>query len=815
MVCLALLALTVASQQPPAPVPPADSPPVVRVIEIAFPRQDNVSAVEPATYLYYIQTRPSRPSANAWVPYDRQTVLDDFQRLWATGFLDDLWVEVNDEPYANGVVGKHVIFNLEERSRVKLVDFDGSTVIERTKIDDAFKEHDAVIRLDSFVDARTVRKCEGIIADLFREKGFEYAKVSHTVEEVSPGSRVVRVVFHLSAGPEVRIARVVFDGNRAFSDAALQGQMKANKAPYAWLPAFLNRRGSYRASKYEDDVDLVVQHYRDRGYVSAHVGEPRLRKVRDGRNGRTRWVELRIPVVEGPRYRVGTVEVDGNTLVKSEALKGMFALKPGQYYREKAVRKGLEKAREAYGSIGYFEFTGYPDFKPREPVSARHAVLDVTLRMQEGKQYFVNRVAFNGNTTTQDTVIRRELALAEGGVFNTEALKYSVKRINQLGYFKPMEGEKSIKVEKTPGQDNKVDVTLNVEEQNRNQIQFGAGMSEYDGVFGSLSYTAANFLGRGESVSVAAQKGSRSNQYQVGFTEPYLFDRPISAGVELYSRKYDYWLTTRTVGYSEVREGASFSVGRPVFKYSRASLNYTYEVVDTRISDDLLGLTKNLSAASAYGMPSFNSVLDKGRHIDSRITPTFLRNTVDNPMMPHSGMRLSGSVMFSSRALRGSYDYTKAEGEAVLFLPTGRRTGFGLRAEGGWLRPFGTTRQLPYYLRYFLGGEYEIRGVEIRTVGPIDDNNRALGGNRFLLFNAEYYLDVAPSVRALLFHDAGQAFAESSPVDLRQLRTSSGAEVRVVVPMLNVPFRLIYAWNVYRDRFQPARTFKFAVGTTF
>jgi outer membrane protein insertion porin family len=818
MVRLALLALSLASQQLPATAtqPPPDSPPVVRVIEIAFPRQGNLSAVEPATYLYYIQSRPSRPSVNEWVSYDRQTVLDDFQRLWATGFLDDLWIEVNDEPYANGVVGKHIIFNLEERPRVKLVDFEGSTILERTKIDDAFKEHDAVVRLDSFVDARTLKRCDGIIGDMLREKGYEYASVSHGVEEITPGSRVVRIVFHINAGPEVRIARVVFDGNRAFSDGALRGQMKSNKAPYWWAPAFLNRRGAYQASKYEDDVDLVIQYYRDRGYVSAHIGEPRLRKVRDSHNGRTRWVELRVPVVEGPRFRVGKVEVDGNKLVKSEALLGMFALKPGQYYREKAVRKGLEKAREAYGSIGYFEFTGYPDLKPREPVAPRRGVLDVTLRMQEGKQYFINRVAFNGNTTTHDTVIRRELALAEGGVFNTEALKYSVKRINQLGYFKPMEGDKNVKVEKTPGQDNKVDVTLNVEEQNRNQIQFGAGMSEYDGVFGSLSYTAANFLGRGESVSVAAQKGSRSNQYQVGFTEPYLFDRPISAGVELYSRKFDYWLTTKIVGYSEVREGSSFSVGRPVFKFSRASLNYTYEVVDTRISDELLGITKSASTSSAYGMPYFNSLLDKGRHIDSRITPTFLRNTVDNPMMPHSGMRLTGNVAFSSKWLRGSYDYTKAEGEAVLFLPTSRRTGFGLRAEAAWLRPFGTTTQLPYYLRYFLGGEYEIRGVEIRTVGPIDKNNRALGGNKFALFNAEYYLDIVPGMaRALLFHDAGQAFAESSPIDLRQLRTSSGAELRVVVPMLNVPFRLIYAWNVYRDTFQPARTFKFAVGTTF
>jgi outer membrane protein insertion porin family len=131
------------------------------------------------------------------------------------------------------------------------------------------------------------------------------------------------------------------------------------------------------------------------------------------------------------------------------------------------------------------------------------------------------------------------------------------------------------------------------------------------------------------------------------------------------------------------------------------------------------------------------------------------------------------------------------------------------------VQPFGSTTQLPYYNRYFLGGETQIRGVDIRTVGPTDGQNRAIGGNRFVLFNAEYYFDLFGPVRALVFHDAGQAFSERQRVDLTRMRTSSGVELRVMVPMLNVPFRLIYAWNTYRDGFQKPRTFKFAVGTTF
>jgi outer membrane protein insertion porin family len=178
-------------------------------------------------------------------------------------------------------------------------------------------------------------------------------------------------------------------------------------------------------------------------------------------------------------------------------------------------------------------------------------------------------------------------------------------------------------------------------------------------------------------------------------------------------------------------------------------------------------------------------------------------------------MRITGTFEVAGGFLGGTTDYIRPDAEVILYIPHTRRTALGLRAQGGLVRPYGATDELPYYRRFFLGGETQIRGVDIRTVGPLDSQRRALGGDKFVLFNAEYYLDVFGPVRALLFHDAGQAFAENQPIDLRQLRTSTGVELRVIVPMLNVPFRLIYAWNIYRDAFQPARALKFAVGTTF
>ncbi len=815
-------------------MPPPGSEAVVRSVEIAFPTQGGVSVVDPQTYLYYVRTRPSRPSADTWEPYDPALPLEDFRRLWATGFLDNLWVTVRDEPYGNGVVGMRIVFNLEERVRVRFVDYDGSKALDRGKIEDQLRTAGLQIRPDTFLDQGLIHRVETAVRGMLREKGFPFAAVTHEVQPVPDNQRLAHLVFHLDQGPTVRIETVSFSGNHQVGSRVLRNQLESNRPRPWWRPSFLGgSRGGYFEDKLEDDADRILAAYRNRGYVSARVGVPELVTLREDPKDRIRRVDLRFPVTEGPRYRVRKVSFEGAGAIKEEALRTLFSLRPGRYYNEEVVRKGLEKAREVYGSIGYYEFTGYPDVRPLEapdtrgpdggskgpsvPETDRPAEVDVVIRLQEGRQYFVHRIAFTGNTTTRDHVIRRELALVEGGVFSTEALKYSIKRLNQLGYFKPIEDQKAIQVDKVPDAADRVDLTIKVEEQNRNQLQFGAGISQYDGLFANVWYTVANFMGRGETVTVALQKGMRSNLYQVGFTEPYLFERPISLSAELYSRKNDYYGTTGSVLYSEVREGITGGVGRPLFwPFFRAFLGYTYEVTDVAISGDLSATLKSSAASSGLlGIPSFSLYLDSGRHVDSRFQPTFIYDTVDHPLVPHRGLRVTASGQVAGTWLRGAYNYVKPDTEAIWYLPTTRRTGFGFRAQAGWLHMYGTTREIPYYLRYFLGGEYQIRGVNIRTVGPRDDNGLALGGNKYVLFNAEYYVDVMGPVRAVVFHDAGQAFAEAVRVDLRQLRTSTGAELRVVMPMLNVPFRLIWARNFYRDTDQPEWAVKFAVGTTF
>ena len=663
---------------PPARLPPAGSGPLVYVMGLCFSTQNNQSAVEPETYLYYLRLRPSRPSQGEWVTYDeatRATIREDFRRLWATGFLDDLRVEADDYAFANGVTGKIITFHLEERARIRLVRYEGTGDLDQTKIDEELRDHDAAIKLDAFLDQGLIRRAKTVLRDLLAEKGYAAAEVTAAIEPIGGGPKLVSLLFTVARGPRLVIRDVAFIGNRAISDAALSKVLKGNKPQ--GLISLVTKRGGYSEATFADDAQRVEDYYRDQGYVGVRVGQPEVRALDDSADGKTRWVQLRIPVYEGRRYRIGTVGFDGEKIVRTEALQAIFKLKAGEWYRQAAVRKGLERAREIYGSIGHMEFTAFPDLKRRDvaepagegttppPAEEGPAIVDVVLRISEGPRYVVNRIAFKGNTTTRDEVIRRELSLVEGGVFDTNALKHSVRRLNQLGYFKALEGsDKDLKVDKAHGVADAVDVTFSLEEQNRNQIQFGGGVSQYDGPFFNLAFTTSNFLGRGESVTLTGQKGTRSSIYQVSFTEPYAFGRPISTGVELYSRKVNLLTGANTIGYSEVRSGANVTLGRQLWRYTRAFATYGYEIVDTVASPELrdsFGDAATARLASLY--------LDDGRHVESRITPAFVYNTVDNPYTPRSGQRLSLSMPVAGGFLGGTTSYVRPEAEAIVYVP--------------------------------------------------------------------------------------------------------------------------------------------------
>ena len=817
-----------------SPQPPQDSPRLVHTIELRFPNQGGVSMVQAETYLYYmeIKSQVSRPSEGVWIPYTdeiEEIVVEDFRRLWNTNFLDDLWIEVEDDPFENGVEGVRIIFNLEERQRVKVVRYTGSESIDRGEIEEKLQGAGLEIRLDTFIDLRMVSRVEAALRQLFSDGGYQFAEVTHEITSVAGGPKLVHLTFNIDEGPKVEIKKIEFVGNRAMSGGTLKRKMKGTKE--RWWLSWISGRGTYQPAKFEEDAVSIMGHYRDKGYIAAQVGQPEVHYLELSSDGKTRGVRLRIPVSEGERYRIGNVTFDGNTVVESDGLQVLFEAEPGEFYSEKRVREGLDKARELYGRLGYYEFTGFPDLVPRDldatangndngggsaPARRRlEPIVDVTVRLQEGMQYFVNRITFVGNKTTHDEVIRREVRLVENGVFDTEALKYSIRRLNQLGYFEPLdlEGGEGVSVEKA-GQENEVDVTLTLNEQNLNQVTFGAGVSQWYGFFGQLSFQTSNFLGRGEALSIMAQSGSRSKNYMLTFTKPFMFGRPVSGAFSVFKRDI------RFIGsYTESSAGTSATVGFPIADFTRVFMGYSLEQVHVTEVNQVFFLSPFF-----LRNPFLQDALllgQAGKRTISKITPTIMHDTVDHPIFPTSGRRYSTGIELAG--LGGNTRFYKPSVEGVWYMRHTSRTSIGLRAQLQTITAYGGTEVLPIFERLWLGGEYSVRGYDIRTIGPrAPFSGFVIGGNKSALFNAEYLITVASPVRLVLYYDAGQVRAERQDFRMDEFKTSTGLEVRFMMPILNVPFRLIYAHNPQREgvltnRFRPApkNTFRFAVGTTF
>jgi outer membrane protein insertion porin family len=847
--------------------PPTGSPELLRCITLqAHPT--NETSIPPETYGYRLATKGSYSNTNGtrWSPYDEKSIQADFWNLWRLGFLDNLWVEVIDEPYENGVAGKHVIFHFEERSRVKVVDYAGSKVVDISKIEETLDERSLRIRTETFADQTAVRKVKGVIQELYAERGYHDAQVEPTYTPLGGGPNLVQLTFNIKQGPKYKIREVNFDGNEAISDGKLRSQMKENKQK-SWL-SFMLGSGTYQEAKFAEDAEAVENYYKNEGYVLARVGSPRIDVVENSKDGKTRWIRVNVPVDEGERYRIGKIDVTGSTALKPEALIAMTKLKPGDYYNREKVNKGFRTMNEIYGSLGFYEWTPNVklDFPGRDPQTLKPLtpeappVVDVTLQMQEGAMFRINRITFTGNTTTRDNVIRREMRVLEANVFNMKALQESVRRLNQLGYFKPFEGkEGELDVQTRP--DNKVDIKLKFEEQNRNQLAFGAGVSQFDGFFGQLSFQTSNFLGRGETLGISLQRGSQARQYQVSFSEPYLFDRPVTVGVDIHKRQYIFPLQ-----YTQDATGGNLVVGFPVSDYTRLFLGYSYEQIQVYDINPAY-LDPNVLAVSP-GLKDSLLIDQNGKRKVSKVSPSLIFNTINMPIFPTDGKRLTASMDVAG--LGGNTEYLQFRSEGIWYIPiTANKPRFGmsigLRAEAQYIRPYGQTLALPIFEKLFLGGEYTIRGFDIRTVSPRDPNSGLLtGGNKTMVFNAEYYINIVGPVRFLFFYDAGQVrdigerFAWTDPIreiipaplpplydpfvpptlitppgtptgptvrvvgQASAFKTSTGAELRFFMPVLNVPFRLIAAWNPQRRGIfnnnlqpQPKFTFRFAVGTTF
>jgi len=764
-----------------------------------------------ATLLYYVSTKPGDR-------YDAARLRGDFRRLLDTGFLDDVRLDTRQAEH-----GKIVTFTVRERPRLVSVDYRGSKTLTKATIESRLKSHQAELRLDTFYDPARATKVESILREMLADAGRPSASITRELKPSGTGG--TQLTFVIDDGPETQVGQVAFTGNRALSTAELRRHMKA-----------LRRGQIYSAEKWSEDQERLDDFYHTRGYVTASVGMPKTSEIQGVcgtfKRRPCRQVRIEIPVSEGERYTVASIKISGLTVFPEERVRALISLKPGDVYDWSRISSAYATLRDWYGAKGYVDWTPRTLTDPHPDART----VDVTLEMQEDKQYFVGRITFLHNDTTRDKVARREIALDEGGVFNTAALKTSIRRLNQLGYFKPITTGPEI-APSTLG-DEKLDVTFALEEQNRAQFTAGGGVSGYEGAFVNSTFSTPNLAGTGNTLRLTAQGGKRVREYDLALTNPYFLDHPVTAGIDLYHRRVIPALgTTTTAGYADQRTGFTLTAGHALGRFTQVYGSYTYEAVKVE-NVDANGDTLAAPASGSGVDQSLRALYgDPGQWHDSRLTATLVHDTVNDRFLPRSGWRASGSLRLSGGPLGGTLNAFRPSAEAALFLPTTRRTGFGLHVDGAWIVPFGssTTLQplapgetvahdgLPFVDRFAVGGENQVRGYPFFSIYPgTNADGRVVRGDGYAVFNAEHYWDVYGPVRLVAFFDAGSALLKDRPITFKQFRISTGVELRFMMPILNLPLRFIYAFNPNRDATEIAQpwnvkasTFKFAIGTPF
>jgi outer membrane protein insertion porin family len=762
----------------------ADDAPRVERVEIAGTHQ-----MPAGSYLFYVSTK-------AGETYDELRLRGDFRRLWDTGFLDDLRLEVEDGPG-----GRIVRFRVAERPRLRVVDFQGSKELSSTEIADRLKKEQATLPLDNFFDPGRARRAEGIVRRMLGEKGYLFATVKHEAKPL--GGSGVQVSFVIADGLRARLRQVDIEGNQAFGDGTLKRRLKT-KERGVWNLSWLTGSDVYKADSWDEDQKRLTDFYLDQGHVLASVGEPSTTYA-DGRSGLFRkkpvkWVDLKVPVSEGQAFRVGTLGFRGLTVFEETQVRPLFALREGERYRESQVGKGYERLRDVYGA------RGYPFMTSRTERSADEArgVVDVVIAVDEDKLYHVGRIRFTGNHGTRDAVLRREVFLNEGEVLNTQMLRHTVRRLNQLGYFKEVEGPR---IEPQPGTDDRLDVTFPLEERNGSVFTLAASTGPL-GPTVSGSYATSNLFGRGQTFQVEVERGAKYRREEISILEPYFRGRPFTVGASVHRRRseYDGSQAVGAPAYTVNSKGFGTTIGLPLGRFTRFDAGYSFAVIDPRAQEGV-----DLELVGSHRQ-------------ESRLSPTLTFNTIDSPLSPRRGLQVSGGLNLIGGPLGGSVDYLEPHARIVGWIPHTRRTALGLRVEGGWLQPFGASAApgtrlpsgLPFDRRYRLGGDTSLRGFGNQEVGPRNAEGTLIGGNKYLLGSAEYAFDIAGPLRAIAFVDAGQSFAEGESIDLGRLRTSTGVELRFLMPVLNVPIRLIQSWNLNRGG-EPhqARDFRVTFGTSF
>ena len=696
--------------------------------------------------------------------FSPRALRNDIKTLYQMGYFQDIKAEKRH--WGRGTA---IVFVVQEKPVIKEIRFTGNKEIKTSELQDLIS-----LKPKTVLNLKTVKESVNQILKKYREEAYFAAKVSYDLKPSD--QKDVVVDFKIEENKKIRIRQISFSGNLHFPDTELKKLLPETKEEtfFSWI----SKAGTYKEEVLERDLDSVVGFYLQNGFLQVKVGKPAVQIQTNG-------ILIKIPIEEGPQFRVGKVDLRGDLVESKEQLLKMVKTYPGEIFNHEKVRKSVTNLTDHFADQGY----AFVDVSPQTVVHADQRLVELTYEIRKGSKVYFERINILGNTKTRDKVIRRELKAVEGELYSLSAVKKSRNNLNYLSFFKDVNMST-----KKGSADDKLVLNVQVEEAPTGSFSVGFGYSTLDKLLGTLSISQNNLFGRGQKLVLAGQFGSVSQYYNLSFTEPWLFDMPISAGADLYRTRREY------NEYTVERTGAGIRLGFPLFEFFRGYTAYKYEVVNT------FDIAEGASLIIRE---------QEGTSTTSSITGTLSRDSRDYRIDPTSGSNNLVSVEYAGGILGGSNYFTKTDVSSswyftpfwnVTYMARGR-FGFIVGNEG---------HEIPIYERYRLGGIYTIRGFEAYTIGPKDPfTGEVIGGDTMSILNLEMIIPVASEIKlkAVLFFDAGNSWNRESSFRGDDVRTSAGFGLRWVSPV--GPLRVEWGYNLRPKEGEQHSGWEFAVGALF
>ncbi len=687
--------------------------------------------------------------------YNPEQIRRDFESLLNLGFFDPLKSRVLDADGPKG--GKIIIFEVKEYPIIRDLRYDGMKSVTESEMFTKFKERRVSVTKETQFDPGKINGARIVLREALAEKGHPDAKVDIEIEEINQTS--IALIFNVEEGPRVRIKDIIFTGTDKFSQRRLKGAMKVVKE--SGLISSFQSKDIYFKPKLEYDLENVRQFLGSKGYLNARLGEPEVQRVEKSVSGipiiskKGPGLKITVPVEVGRRYKVKSVKEEGVTLFQPGLVSLYSGLRQGEYANAEIIRKGIyekDGLKALYGDRGYINASAElePEFTD---TNAEEGEVAFTIRVEEGKQYTLRRLEFIGNSNTRDKVMRREVAINEGDPYSKRLWDISILRLNQLGLFEEVKDKDANT--RTNDREQYVDIDLQVKERGRQSINLSGGVSGLYGSFFGLSYSTNNLLGFGETLEVSLNGGNRQQLINVGFTEPYFLGKNISMSVNLFLSKYQFvgqgfyfnnaalqqsslfgtaGLDADTL-FAQSTAGGTLNFSAPFFvfgakrfpklsRFARVGLSYT---LSTNKTEDP---KVNTDADPKNNIPV---TFSQPKILTSRISPYLSFDTRNSFMDPTRGMSLMANFQLSGGVLGGDVNVFSPTLDFKYFLPVFRRNTdkphvIGMRFLGQHAMAFGKRFDanslafvggVPIYERFFLGGEFDIRGYNIRSISPV------------------------------------------------------------------------------------------------